>query len=277
MGQKPVLIRVRKQYGRLDSGPCTLDAQPMAGLRTFYAGEHPAAGSEIALDPQEGKHLARVLRARPGEAVEVLDGRGTVTQATFLGEQGKTARLRVDSTVRHPKPSPAITLLQGIPKGKTFDTILRQAVEIGVDRIVPMVTERTEVRLSGERLSGKMEHWEAILREAAKQSGNPWFPELAQAVDFPGALTGLNLGLGIVASLEDGSQPLVRFLEDVERPEKVTLAVGPEGDFTPEEYHGLREIGFRPVRLGHQVLKCDTAALFILSVVDSCFYPRVSL
>lgn len=246
----------------------------MAGLRTFFEGQHPAAGEVIALDPQEGKHLARVLRARPGEPVEVLDGRGTVTQATFLGEQGKTARLRVLSTRRHPQPRPAITLLQGIPKGKTFDSILRQSAEIGAARIVPMITERTEVKLSGDRAENKAGHWQAILREAGKQSGNPWFPELADAADLARALQAAK-GLRIVASLEEGSVPLVQSLQRAEPPTEVTLAVGPEGDFSQREYQALREAGFQPVRLGHPVLKCDTAALYVLSVVDNCYYPRV--
>lgn len=241
----------------------------MAGLRSFFAGELSGPGSEVILDPQEGRHLARVLRARPGEAVELLDGRGRLVQAEFIGEQGKSARLKIVSVEHIQRAGLAITLLQAIPKGKTFDSILRQSAEIGVARIIPLMTERTEVKLGKDRLDSKTEHWQAILREAGKQSGNVWFPELVEASSLKSALAGLNAALCVVASLEDKAAPILTALEVTGAPTNVTLAVGPEGDFSPAEYTLLREAGFRPVRLGHQVLKCDTAALYLLSVIDA--------
>ncbi len=151
-----------------------------------------------------------------------------------------------------------------------MDLILKMATEIGVSRIQPVYTDYGEVQLRGDRMQGKVEKWRMTMIEACKQCGLPHLPELSLPQPLKDYLRAAGDGLGLVASLESGSRPLASVLGALrsDLPGVITVAVGPEGDFSPAEYAGLRGAGFLPVRLGANVLRAETAAAYILSVTD---------
>lgn len=250
----------------------------MATYRTFLFPEAQVEADSLTLDPRESHHLVRVFRAKVGEQVEVLDGRGTRYDGRLVGADAKAARVEIASVERTPPQSPRVTLLQSIPKGKTMDLILRMATEIGAARVQPVFTGQGDVQIKGDRLRNKMDKWRLTMIEACKQCGLAFLPELDAPVSLrewlnsggrvsPPADSGKN-SLRVVASLEEGSRPLREVLEDAAGVDEVVVAVGPEGDFTAGEYAALAEAGFRPVRLGANVLRAETAAAYILSVVD---------
>lgn len=242
----------------------------MRTLRAFFDQNLPTPHDVVHLAEDESRHLIRVMRVRRGETVELLDGAGHRIWAHYMGEQGRQANLSVKSVEAIALPEPSLTLLQALPKGKTFDNIVRQATEIGVARILPMLTEHSEVRLAPQRRESKEQHWQAIAREACKQSGNPWLPEITSPASLPEILSSLPEGATrLVASLEAGSTPLAPTLSGLTGAQ-LCLAVGPEGDFSASEYHTLAAKGFKPVALGSHVLRSDTAALYLLSVADAC-------
>jgi 16S rRNA (uracil1498-N3)-methyltransferase len=127
------------------------------------------------------------------------------------------------------------------------------------------------VRLSDERVQGKLEKWRATTIEASKQCGLPFLPELASPLTLMEWLSRNPASEGelrIVGSLEEGSRLLLDALAAAPLPSRILLAVGPEGDFSRDEYEALRKGGFKPVRLGDNVLRAETAAAYMLSVID---------
>lgn len=168
----------------------------------------------------------------------------------------------------------AVTLGQALPKGKYMDAIVRKATEIGAAGIVPLVSERTEVQLEADREENKLDKWRAAAIEAAKQCGNAFLPQIQpvqRATEFMENAKGYDLKL--IASLQPGAKSLktvlARFREEKGRaPQKVLWLVGPEGDFTPAEMSISKNAGFEPITLGPLVLRCETAAVYALSILS---------
>ena len=239
----------------------------MAGFRAYFdfGGGVP---SVAALSPDESRHLCGSLRARAGDAVDLFDLAGNVRHCTLVSPSQKRAELEVGEAVEVPAPEPRVYLAQSLPKGKTFDDIVRQSVEVAAG-VSPLLSERTQVKISdSERKSAK---WTAHVVEAVKQSGNFVKFEMPEPRKISDFLSSADFDLKIVASLEDGSKPIAEILRAAPRPKRVCVLVGPEGDLSPAEYALARGAGFLPATLGRNVMKCDTAALFALSAV-SAFY-----
>lgn len=243
----------------------------MGAHRCFIFPEAVIADEQVVLDARESHHLVRVFRAREGEAVELLDGKGRRYLGRLRRADARAAVVAVERVEDSVAPRPELTLLQSIPKGKAMDLILRIATEIGVARVVPVFTAQGEVQLKGERLQGKVEKWRLTMIEACKQCGLPFLPELVEPQTLGDWLGGVVMDPGkirIVASLEAGSRPLWETLETVNPVGEVTVAVGPEGDFSLAEYAAFSRAGFVPVRLGANVLRAETAVAYLLSVLD---------
>ncbi|NBB78901.1 MAG: 16S rRNA (uracil(1498)-N(3))-methyltransferase [Verrucomicrobia bacterium] len=243
----------------------------MAAYRVFLFPDAIVAGDSLTLDARESHHLVRVLRARVGDWIEVLDGRGGRYSGQMTVADGKCVRVDVHAFQREEPAACRLTLLQSIPKGKTMDLILRMATEIGATSVQPVFTDQGEVQIKGERLASKVEKWRMTMIESCKQCGLAYLPELSEPVTLRDWLTShpaADGDLRVVASLEAGSRPLREVLEGADAPREVVVAVGPEGDFAEGEYAALREAGFCAVRLGANVLRSETAAAYIMSVVD---------
>jgi 16S rRNA (uracil1498-N3)-methyltransferase len=230
--------------------------------------------AEIVLSSDESHHLVAVNRARPGDTVVAFDGRGTEWICELADPRKGAAVLKV-RFVQKAKPLPyEITLGQALPKGGFMDAIVRKATEIGTARIVPLESERTQVHLEGERSDKKIEKWQVAALEAAKQCGNAWLPEIAPvqaAAAFMESARGYDLKL--IASLQPGAKSLKTVLAawqaaNGRAPKKVLWLIGPEGDFTPAEMSLSQSCGFEPITLGPLVLRCETAAVYALSVLS---------
>lgn len=239
-----------------------------------YAPDTPADAAEIKLSPEESHHLVTVNRCGRGDPVTAFNGRGREWVAECTDPSKSAAGLRVKES-RQAKPLPhEITLGQALPKGATMDDIVRQATEIGTARIVPLLSERTQVHLDGDRAGKKIEKWRTAAIEAAKQCGNPWLPEITAiqnlATFIPSAK---DYDLKLVASLHGGATSLKKSLAHYAAkhghpPRKVLWLVGPEGDFSSAEMTAAISAGFQPVTLGPLVLRSDTAAICALSVLS---------
>lgn len=230
--------------------------------------------AEIALSADESHHLVAVNRARVGDTVVAFDGRGLEWICELVGDKKSAAVLKVRFAQRA-RPLPyEITLGQALPKGGSMDAIVRKATEIGAARIVPLESERTQVHLDGERSDKKVEKWQVAALEAAKQCGNAWLPEIAPvqtAAAFMESARGHDLKL--IASLQPGAKSLKSVLAAFQAangraPKKVLWLIGPEGDFTPAEMSRSKSCGFEPITLGPLVLRCETAAVYALSVLS---------
>jgi 16S rRNA (uracil1498-N3)-methyltransferase len=245
----------------------------MPDFRAFWvpASAEPA---EIVLDPDESHHLVAVNRAQEGATVTVFDGRGAEWICDLREADRRRARLRVRFRQKAAPLPYSMTLGQALPKGDGMDAIVRKATELGAGRIVPLESERTQVHLAEDRSERKIEKWRTASIEAAKQSGNPWLPEIAPiqtAAAFMESARGYDLKL--IASLRPGAQPLraalsgMRGPSSAPRPISVVWLIGPEGDFTPAEMSLAQSCGFVGITLGPLVLRCETAAVYAMSVL----------
>ncbi len=241
-------------------------------MSDFRAFSRPAEKEpqSIALSPEESHHLVVVNRARVGDTVVVFDGRGTEWICELTAAPKRAATLAVRFAQKAPSLRHEITLAQALPKGGMMDAIVRKATEIGAARIIPLQSERTQVHLDDNRSDRKIEKWSTAALEAAKQCGNPWLPEIdpvTSAATFFNAPDTYDLKL--VASLHPGAKSLKTVLAALPtKPQRVVWVVGPEGDFTPAEMSIAQSAGFEPITLGPLVLRCETAAVYALSILS---------
>jgi 16S rRNA (uracil1498-N3)-methyltransferase len=228
---------------------------------------------EITLSEDESHHLVSVNRAKDGDTVVVFDGKGNEWICELAAADRKAARLKV-RFAQKARPLPwRITLGQALPLGGAMDSIVRKATEIGVSAIIPLESERTQVHLDGDRSDKKIGKWQTAALEAAKQCGNPWLPEIAlvsPASAFMESAKGYDLKL--IASLQPGAKSLKAVLGQFRlakgsSPRNVLWLVGPEGDFTPAEMSRSKAAGFEAITLGPLVLRCETAAVYALSIL----------
>ncbi len=225
----------------------------------------PESWQNSVLSGDEARHLAQVLRIKPGEVITVFDGCGRRAMAEVLTVSRDAASLRIQEPLVTRAPRPAITLAQSIPKGKNMDLIVQKAVELGVAAIQPLVTRNTIVQPG----DGKSEKWRRNALEACKQCGQDTLPSIAEPMTFERWISNFSASpdLKIIASLAHGSRPMREVMRAHPGSIAATLLIGPEGDFTPEETAAALDAGFLPISLGDIVLRVETAALFCISAL----------
>lgn len=211
-------------------------------------------------------HL-KVLRPRDGEEIELFDGRGMKRVYAYSRAAGGLVAAR-PAEMSCAKRLPLV-LFACVTKGSRWDWTIEKATELGVSKIVPVVSERTIVRIPADERAAKRERWMRIAEEAARQSDAAWLPEISEAVDFPRSVEMAGETDCFVGALVNPpAKPLLAAYESVPRTagREVSLFVGPEGDFTPGELAALLEVA-TPTSFGPTVLRAETAALFGLSVL----------
>lgn len=232
-------------------------------------------GTELDLDETDAHHIFRVLRLKPGETVVLCDGHSFDYEARLVRVDKAVVRARVTSV--HPsltEPRLFLTLVQGVAKGGNMDLVVQKAVEIGVSRIIPVVTERTVVQLDDKRADSRVERWQRIAYEAAKQSRRGIVPFVQSIVDWTQLWRKDDLGHVFVPWEEEDGRGLLEAIEEAkprprseERRPAVTVVIGPEGGLTPEEIDVARRHGAKPVTLGPRILRTETAAIVASALV----------
>lgn len=240
-------------------------------MARFYLPPEAWNGPAWELRGEEARHALRVLRLRPGNTCSVFDGEGRAAVVRIIGAEG-SSRLTVEPVENLPAPTPiaGITLCQAIPKGGNMELIVQKAVEMGVRRIIPLVTERTIVRLTPREAEAKAEKWRRTVLEACKQCGQNTLPRVECPLAYSDFLSSAQLpGLKLHAALTPDAQPLRNVLEPAraEGVQSAALLVGPEGDFTPAENAAAAAHGFIPVSFGPIVLRVETAAFLGVAAI----------
>lgn len=236
-------------------------------IHRFYLAPERWREKSPTLDPVDSHHCADVLRLGIGEKITIFDGEGTVADAELTGIHRKHCSVRIGARSVTPPLRCSVTLAQSVPKGKNMDLILQKAVELGASTIVPLLTRRTVVRLDeGEGLR-KQERWQQIALEACKQCGRNQTPAVGVPCSLEEFLKQPREGLLLIASLQPGAVTIKEALAKSPNLRSITVLVGPEGDFTPEESAAALKAGTIPVTLGPMILRAETAALYCLSVL----------
>ena len=225
----------------------------------------------FSLGKEAARHLQTVLRVRPGDRVELFDGQGRTRAAAVLSADKHGLSLSAAEPVReHPSHACAITLFACVSKGSRMDWTVEKAVELGVFRIVPVISDRTIVRLDAEEGVAKAARWSRVAEEAARQCGATWLPTVIPPVSFKACLPIVSQAAPVfVAALTPAARPLREALAACGKPPPLAgWFVGPEGDFTTAELDALIRAGAIPVSLGPQVLRAETASLYGLCALN---------
>jgi 16S rRNA (uracil1498-N3)-methyltransferase len=243
-------------------------------VHRFYIPPDQTGGDTLFLTGREAHHALHVLRVRHGDRVSVLNGAGIEFACEVRSSARDQVELRVSEKKEAPEPAARLTLLQAIPKGKLFESIIQKATELGAACIVPLLTERVVVHLdekAGEKKAGK---WQMVAIEAMKQCGTPWLPKLEEPMT-PAAFLARkeSFDLPLVGALLGGNEhPSVYFRRFREqhghKPKSICFWIGPEGDFTPEELELIKDAGALPITLGSLVLRTETAATYCLVIAN---------
>lgn len=231
-------------------------------MRRFYAPD--VQPGPYDLGAVEAKHLVQVLRARPGDVVELTDGRGAIFPAEIVSMGKRQAVLEVGLPQCHPEPSPQLSLLIAPTKHTDrFEWFLEKACECGVTRIYPIWAGRSERRVE------KRERWHRTLVEAMKQSRRAWLPELMPAAELADVLEGLDdvkgnpwRGIAHCPVPDHPDWQRQAMVEAMPRGSDAIIAIGPEGDFTPAEIQTFADKGFVAVTMGEHRLRTETAAIY---------------
>ena len=224
-----------------------------------------AAGATVALPPQAEQHALRALRLRPGDEVVLFDGAGGEWSG-HLVEAGRGLRVSLGEWRGVEREAPlALTLAQALAVADKMDWIVQKAVELGAKAIVPVQARRSVLRLSGERAEKRLRHWQQVTVSACEQCGRNRLPGLAEVVDLPHYLArpGQAGETRLLLSPDAGIG-----LSALPRPAgAVTLLVGPEGGFDPDEEAAALSAGFQAVSLGPRVLRTETAGLAAIAAL----------
>ena len=214
----------------------------------------------------DAHHLARVMRARLGDTVILCDGNAVEYTATITGFGDECVEFRVEPGYPSAaEPSVEVTLLAGYPKQDKLEQIIQKSVELGVTRIVPVLTRRCISRPKPAEFQKKLPRLQKIAASAAKQAGRGIIPEVAPMLTFAQACAEMQQADRAILLYEGGG---VRFDEaDLHDCRSIALIVGSEGGFDPEEAEQLQQNGAVAVWLGHRILRCETAPLAAISIV----------
>lgn len=244
--------------------------------RCFFTESVNPSDREVILDDRSAHHARNVLRLKPGEEIELRDGRGHGWRGRILDMNGGRVRVQLLSACNESRESPLeLTLGLALARGDRMDLAVRQATEIGVYRFVAFQADRSDYALSSVRAEKRLLRWRRIAREAMCQCGRTRIPEivmhsslkgfLAEAPEYASPEKG---GLRLVAAEKGPGQNLLSLWSSCPMYRQVLAVVGPEGGWAPEEMDRFLEAEFQPVRLGPRILRFETAATVLLSSVQ---------
>ena len=244
-------------------------------VHRFYIPPSQWNPDHLALDADESHHCTDVLRLRQGQRLVVFNGEGTEVTAEISLLSKREVGLRAVFTQTTARPAAAITLAQAIPKGKNMDLVIQKAAELGAAEIIPVISERTVVRLDAGEAADKQEKWQRIAIEACKQCGQNQLPRVHRPVTLDRLFAQRPAQeMLIIAAIEPGARRLKELLAEwtalhpaKSTPASVLVLIGPEGDFTPAESGLAKSHGCQPLSLGPIILRTETAAIYTLSIL----------
>lgn len=244
-------------------------------MSRFFVPKEAVRGNNIFISGKEAHHILDVMRLKPLDKIVAFDGTGK----EYVGfiKDAKRGALTVE-IVETKAPlgveTSRITLIQALPKKEKIDYIVEKATELGVAEIIPVITDRTIPRWDASKKSAQAERWRKIAREAAKQCGRADIPHIDRIMPFSESVKGAtDYDLALIAALTEETVKLKEALSGF-RGGRISIAIGPEGDFTSNEVRLARQSGFKPVNLGPRVMKSDTAGLASLAILSYEFSNR---
>jgi len=229
------------------------------------------SGGVVELPAETASHIARVLRGRVGDALTVFSGDGREFGAEIATVRGSRVTVSLGAPRAVDRESPlAVTLVQCVPRGDRMDFVVQKATELGVARIVPVLSGRSVVRLDARQGIAKLAHWRAVAISACEQCGRNRLPTIDEPRPLLEYLGGAAGGDDLRLVLEPDAERGVA-AGGTPRSAAIAIAIGPEGGFEPDELEAFRVAGFLRVQLGPRVLRTETAAIAALAWLQTRF------
>lgn len=240
-------------------------------MHRFFVPASSINSGSIQITGDDALHISKVLRLRAGENVIVCDGEENEYTCEIISCDKKHADLSILGKKRSQAESPVkICLFQGIPKAAKMDLIVQKCTEIGVDRIVPMNTERVVPELSEDKdISNKLQRWRKIAEEASKQSGRGRIPVIEKPVRYKDALEMAGkYEFCIIPYEKEQNVGLKKVLKGKDNMRNAAIVIGPEGGFTECEIAAAKMGGIMPVTLGPRILRTETAGFICAAIIN---------
>jgi len=216
----------------------------------------------IELPGDTAAHIVKVLRARAGDGLVLFNGNGAEHLGVIESIRGSRVRVSVGEARAIDRESPLhVILVQSIPRGDRMDFVIQKATELGVSRIVPVLSARSVVRLDERQSESKVQHWRGVAISACEQCGRNRVPDIdapLQLIDYLGCESGAPVRL-LLDPESTSAAPVNATGKSIE------VTVGPEGGFSPQELAAMRIAGLKGIRLGPRILRTETAALVALT------------
>ncbi len=240
-------------------------------MHRFFVTADTIRDNFIELDTEQSHHILKVLRLKPGDFLELFDGAGNEFLCRMHSQRNGSVLAEVQKReFRANEPSTRVILAQGIAKGDKMDYVIQKAVEIGAFAIIPFVSERTVVTLEQQKAEQKNKRWQNIAREACKQSRRNMIPEVGPIMQLPQLLDTLREKRAVM--LYEGEEKvglrdiLVKYKDSLSA-QSITIIVGPEGGFSPQEAQRAENNNISIAGLGSRILRTETAGLVAASII----------
>ena len=225
---------------------------------------HPS-DNQISITGEKSRYLTSVLRCRKGDDLIVFDGEGNCFRTSLIKSERKEVVVEIIGKFPcNPESSLDITLVQGLLKGEKMDMVVQKTTELGVKAIIPVITERSQLRETR-----KIARWRKIAEEASRQSGRSVVPAVHEQVDFEKFFCESPATEHGAIFYEEGGMTLSKALSNfIPRPSSFTILVGPEGGFTRAEVNLAKGKGLIAASLGRRILRAETAAISAVTLVQ---------
>ncbi len=238
-------------------------------MKQFLIKEEIQSGQRLSLEGEDFHYLCRVRRLKPGDALEIMDSNSTQFSAELSSVNDGSCELLVgDELLGRGARDYSLHLYLCLCKGKKTDTMIRQAVEAGVDEITLVDSRYSQVKISGDS-SGKFDRWQKIIKEARQQSGSSIDTQLQGLIGFDKLPVPDSEERAFFCHQERLSENPLKELQK-NKGKKIHILIGSEGGLAPEEIKIMTEKGFSPLFLGYNVLRAETASIFALGTIITC-------
>lgn len=240
-------------------------------MSTFYITKNQIQGEEIKLQGEDVNHIKNVLRCKVGEKIDVCDENETRYHTNISKIEQDTIHLKiVEISKDTTEPSVKVTLFQGLPKSDKMDLIVQKCTELGVESIVPLITDRVIVKLDEKNQAQKIKRWQKIAKEASMQSGRQKIPSIKNAINLKNIIEKLSKYDIVIVPYECENKNYIKNALKCfdEKNKNIAIVIGPEGGFSENDITLLSSIeNTEKVSLGPRILRTETAGFVTLAMI----------
>ena len=240
-------------------------------MRRFFVEKIVPGTDVLSITGKEARQIINVLRMKKGETLILMDGKGQLFKATIETLHYKEVKVKINKSISPLPPSPIeISLAQALIKTHPMDYLIQKVTELGISSIHPFYSERTVIKLKPEHIRNKMDHWMEIMKSACKQCGRANLPDLNTPLPFEELIKKAldKKTLKMLLWEDEDKVGLKKLLRSLRPLPHILAIVGPEGGFTYNEINLAREAGFQIISLGSRILRAETAAVSLISIIQ---------